>query len=391
MDQMLIVLKYTGSFFAACYGVYATLTDFRPEKDGKKRLSRKGYFGIGLLVLSSVLALSADGLNDYKENQEKQAAGESERRSREAARVRDERITARLTEQLTRLEGLSSSFTVASEKLDANSITTNKISSNLRIQLNATGRISHQLGKAVNELNRTSKTTNAVLGETVDRVDSLDVYLEVLVDPLAMKDSTGASILSSDSRRLLEEDKAGTIDLSEEETASRILRELVARYNDVRRSVFSNWSAGVYFFTDSDQDQQSYDFFDLSGLFPDMIAIQQGDSGVTGFFIAGFSDEAHNFDNTRGGYKALVCFVKYSIPPNRYVGIRKFTDLNGAEWTVHLVSDGGLLKLRGALLSVGGTFGGPGIEMSAEDVKSKERGVYEGKKEIPADHFKQKS
>jgi len=287
---------------------------------------------------------------------------------------------------------LSSSLTAASEKLDTNSRTTNKISSNLGIQLTATGRISHQLGKAVTELNRTSRTTNAVLGETVDRVDSLDVYLELLVDPWAMKDSTGAGILSSNSQRMLEEDKKRTIDLSDDETAAPILRQLVAHYNDVRRSVFSNWSAGIHFYTDKDEDDhQSSGWLDLSGLFPDMLTIQQGDSGVTEFFIAGFSDEVHNFDDTHRGYKALVCFVKYSIPPNRYIGIRKFTDLNGAEWKVSLVSDGNLLKFSGARLSVGGAFGGPGIEMSEADVKSEEKGVYEGEKKIPADHFKQRS
>jgi len=66
-NTTLYVLKYTGSVFAALYGLYATITDFHIDKDGKKALSRKGYFGIGLLLVASVLSLSSDVFKDLSE------------------------------------------------------------------------------------------------------------------------------------------------------------------------------------------------------------------------------------------------------------------------------------------------------------------------------------
>src|ERR1700682_4992218 len=69
-DGMLIVLKYAGSIIAAAYGVYATLSDFKHERDGKKVLSPKGYVGIALLLTSSIFALSTAGLKDYKDAQD---------------------------------------------------------------------------------------------------------------------------------------------------------------------------------------------------------------------------------------------------------------------------------------------------------------------------------
>src|SRR5437879_3634749 len=93
MTSWLIVLKYTGGFFAAFYGVYATLTDFRVKRNGKRVLSSKGYFGIGLLTLSAILGLSSDGLKDLKEKLERDEAAKVERISREQAQARDERIT----------------------------------------------------------------------------------------------------------------------------------------------------------------------------------------------------------------------------------------------------------------------------------------------------------
>ncbi len=207
-------MKYTGGFFAACYGIYETLTDFRvKKKDGKKVLSKKGYFGIGLLALGSVLSLSADGYKYYNEFSEKARAAESELATRNEARARDERITTRLTDQVGRLEKLRSTLGRASAKLDHTSKTTEGISNNLGVELKAASDVSNQLGDAVISLNRTSETTNSVLQETVDRIDSLDVYLEIMVDPLAITDASGKSILSSESLRLLEEDKEGPIDL----------------------------------------------------------------------------------------------------------------------------------------------------------------------------------
>jgi hypothetical protein len=70
MNILLFVVKYTAAVLSGVYGVYATLTDFREEKNGKKVLSKKGYGGILLLAVSTVLGLSSDGLKDYRERRE---------------------------------------------------------------------------------------------------------------------------------------------------------------------------------------------------------------------------------------------------------------------------------------------------------------------------------
>jgi hypothetical protein len=58
------VLKYTGAAFAALYGIYATLEDFHATKNGKKMLSKKGRFGITLLVVASSITFISDWRKD---------------------------------------------------------------------------------------------------------------------------------------------------------------------------------------------------------------------------------------------------------------------------------------------------------------------------------------
>jgi hypothetical protein len=79
VDIIITILKYTGSLIAGAYGVYATLTDFKDEKNGKKVLSRKGYFGMGLLISSLVLNLSTDAFKDYREHKQEIANDEKQR------------------------------------------------------------------------------------------------------------------------------------------------------------------------------------------------------------------------------------------------------------------------------------------------------------------------
>src|ERR1035441_6250928 len=59
MDEFSL-LKYLGTAFSTVYGVYATMTDFRVDVNGQKRLTRRGILGIGLLCLSAVASLSGD-------------------------------------------------------------------------------------------------------------------------------------------------------------------------------------------------------------------------------------------------------------------------------------------------------------------------------------------
>lgn len=69
-DQVLTFLKYSGAILAAVYGVYATVTDFHESRGGTKRLSKKGYVGIALLIVSSLLSFSTDVLKESRERKQ---------------------------------------------------------------------------------------------------------------------------------------------------------------------------------------------------------------------------------------------------------------------------------------------------------------------------------
>jgi hypothetical protein len=78
------VVKYASACFAAGYGLYATINNFHEEREGRKVLSRKGYWGILFLGISSVLSVSTDGWKDARDAEEKIVADQkAETRRRE--------------------------------------------------------------------------------------------------------------------------------------------------------------------------------------------------------------------------------------------------------------------------------------------------------------------
>ncbi len=126
-DVLLTILKVSAGIIAAAYGVYATVTDFRIEKNGKKVLSAKGKWGIALFLFSIVLTMSSDEYKDYED--------------KIASKQRDDRETeiARLAED-----------------------TVNK----LRVELQKTEAINGDLSETRKTLNKTADTTASVLNET---------------------------------------------------------------------------------------------------------------------------------------------------------------------------------------------------------------------------------
>lgn len=125
MDIIIPILKYTGSLIAGAYGVYATLTDFKDEKNGKKVLSRKGYFGIGLLISSLLLNLSTDAFKDYRERQ--QARVNEDRQKQLVAQQKDTSI--KLGKELDQTTAISSELTEALNQLNH---TSTKMDTNLK-------------------------------------------------------------------------------------------------------------------------------------------------------------------------------------------------------------------------------------------------------------------
>lgn len=104
ISLLLIILKYSGTVISGLYGMYATLTDFYEERDGHRRLTKKGYFGITLLCVSLFLSLSMDIVSDIKEGEEA-----AKRRAKEEALVKQlsqQVVTTNkiLSENLERIE-----------------------------------------------------------------------------------------------------------------------------------------------------------------------------------------------------------------------------------------------------------------------------------------------
>jgi hypothetical protein len=73
-DKLYFILKLTAAMVSALYGFYATVTDFRVERNGHKVLSRKGYFGLALLVFATAVSLSTD---TSKERRDDKAAADT--------------------------------------------------------------------------------------------------------------------------------------------------------------------------------------------------------------------------------------------------------------------------------------------------------------------------
>jgi hypothetical protein len=67
------VVKYVAALFSAIYGLYATVNDFHEDHNGQKVLSKKGYVGICLLMISSILSLSTDAWKNSREARLEQA------------------------------------------------------------------------------------------------------------------------------------------------------------------------------------------------------------------------------------------------------------------------------------------------------------------------------
>lgn len=77
LSIILIILKYCGAVGASIYGVYATMTEFKEDRQIGNRtvklLSKKGYIGIAFLGLVSLVNLGATGLQDYKDKKDNEA------------------------------------------------------------------------------------------------------------------------------------------------------------------------------------------------------------------------------------------------------------------------------------------------------------------------------
>ena len=387
---LLPVLNLMGGFGLLAYSVYATWKGVHEEKAGKKVLTKTGKRLLVPFVICSVLLLSTGTYDQYRGIQDKLAAAVKENARLEEARARDQGINAQLSKQLADSSKISSDLKEASKKLDDNANVTTGMSRDLGTQLGVTNNVSKTLVGAVTSINKTSKATNDVLSETVEKMDYLEVYLVVMIDPLAVKDDDGKMVLSKKSLQLLEDDRAGRIDLSkDDEKQDSIIAEFQRRYALVRNSVFANWNISISL--EKKRPGTEVNFFGIQIPFPDlalpdMLVTQQGDNGVLSFVIASLSDDERLVNGQHKGYRGVNCLMRYLISPNRYAGFRRYTDLNGLLWGIDLHIDSDLADVQLALLSTGNVS--DALPMSRAEFLFSSTGSYEGIKEIPKDVFK---
>jgi hypothetical protein len=123
LSIILLVVKYAGSIIAGAYGVYATVTDLKEDKDGKRVLSNKGRFGIALLLFSLLINMSADGLKDWKEKCDSKQQTELEAKRAEIQR----NITTQLQTELKKTETINEQLTAQQNQLEKTVATTSSI------------------------------------------------------------------------------------------------------------------------------------------------------------------------------------------------------------------------------------------------------------------------
>src|ERR1700731_2662952 len=123
LSIILLVVKYAGSIIAGAYGVYATVTDLKEDKDGKRVLSKKGRFGIALLLFSLLINMSADGLKDWKEKCDSEQQAELEAKQAELQR----NITTQLQTELKTTESINEQLAAQQNQLEHTANTTSSI------------------------------------------------------------------------------------------------------------------------------------------------------------------------------------------------------------------------------------------------------------------------
>jgi hypothetical protein len=394
------VTKYALGIITAFYGVYATLTDFKEEKaDGRKRLSKWGYLGICLLIITAVMSLGLDVHKDRQDVREKAVKDEADRIKRKEDLAQAQKLLDNLTsvsgkvgDQLQISKDSSDKLDQTQSALDRSFGLTHHIAGELGTQLNLSRTISGGLTGAISSLEATSKKTDAILREATESIGYFDVIVHLKIDPTGFLNEKGEHILSpevlADFRENKQWEKVGT-DLSE-----RAVKELQSSYPVVRNKVLQD----LFIISILDKKGRSIE----QGLDGARMNLLGGTDHVVSFMIVPTSEFGEDDDTDIG----VGCLITYRISPNRLSDITKFKDLNGAKWFAMIRFDPKLVMPIWLLLDVGQTSddygGGAAIFIAAKmpgELKSRQVGakfsedVHEnylrgGSVRIPADYFK---
>lgn len=124
-DWWYYALKTAAMLLTGFYGIYATFSDFRVERDGRKVISRRGRIGLGLFLVSLTCSIAVDQTKDQLD-----ARDAVRRLQREHAQ--DSVAQARTLEISTRLNATAIAQTKALELIDRSVATASRLDTSLR-------------------------------------------------------------------------------------------------------------------------------------------------------------------------------------------------------------------------------------------------------------------
>ena len=346
IDFVFLILKYLAAVVTGAYGVYATVTDFYDERNGKRTLTKKGYIGICLLTLSVSAGLLADIVGDTRQRIAEKKAEKVARESREQQLKRQEHLLVILNEQIDNTRTISKNLKNTTQRVEA-----------------------------------TVATSNEILSEQLKRVEFLEVQLFVTVDPLAFQTREGISLLEPKLVEALKKEVSGEAELPVElfGPISLTLRE---NYELVRERVFSDWDLNVEFIHKK-SDPSVWLFNSRS-----FRIRRQGNDGVGSFVISHVSEFDQFPQETPQGVvrSGVQCWINYLFPVNRSAGFRTWEDFNGSKLSIDLEANASLLNLTTIRMHLG-VGGQRAVFIQNQDFSERSGGIWRADREIPEDQF----
>jgi hypothetical protein len=179
--------KYIGAGIAALYGIFATVTDFHEEKNGRRVLSHRGYFGLVLLAIASMMTISSDWSKDKHEDV---VAAEKKRLDEErfaSAQARQENMTRQINENLKTSSQVSKALATAQKDLKKSLrvvAETSAVTTKMLAQERQSSQITEDILIEAQRANDLLKPKQMRLEVSISTAPSAELYLGRLVEQL---------------------------------------------------------------------------------------------------------------------------------------------------------------------------------------------------------------
>jgi hypothetical protein len=180
--------KYIGAGIAALYGIFATITDFHEEKNSRRVLSRKGYFGLALLAIASMMTISSDWSKDKNDDIAANQKRQIEEQRFAIAQAREDAITGQIDKNLEKSTQVSQNLATAQSDLKKSLAVVAK-TSDITTELLALQQQSRDVTSSLlAEARRTNdplKPKDMRLEVSISNVEVADTYLKRLVNEVS--------------------------------------------------------------------------------------------------------------------------------------------------------------------------------------------------------------